>query len=146
MLRIDKSLYSDELDFYCSDGYSHINNYILWNDIPNRNEECLQTIMKMLDKLFQPATNDMILYRGITHQFSEGNQQCYISTSKDFTSNDTNACLLQIHIKKGQMIIDTELHDCCCSEREVILPTNTYLHVIEKKDDLIICEVTSIHI
>lgn len=149
MLKYNERSYIDVLDFYCSDGYSEINSYLLGYSNCFQKDEVilLNNIIENINKLFRPADNDIILYRGITHEFSEGGQQCYVSTSKDkavakeFTSTCEVSYLLQIYVKAGQMIIDTELYDCCCSEREVILAINTNLRIIEKRGNIIICEV-----
>ena len=57
--------YIDVLDFYCSDGYSEINSYLLGylNCIQKDDVILLNTIIENINKLFRPADNNIILYQ-----------------------------------------------------------------------------------
>lgn len=147
MIYFREDLFTSVLDYYCSIGYTILNGYLLGYRDNTQNEKIIQKKIEDMNKLFHVAEEDLVVYRGITHEFCEGGQKCYVSTSrnikvaKKFTAEDEVYYLLEIHIRKGQMILDTNLTPDGCDEMEIILPIDTYLSIIEKLDKRIICRV-----
>lgn len=134
---------SDVISYYTADGADYINSYLRGEELGEDDESYFRSKIEELDNKFIPSDSDMVIYRGITHDFDGRVDPAYLSCSKLYCIAEEFSCgktILEIRVKKGAKILDTSpYHTTNKNEEEVILPRGSYLKVVERDGRKIIC-------
>ena len=117
-----------KMNQYTLDLYEYVNCYLNGEKFNKEDSVIYDKIIDSLDSSMYPSESDIVLYRGLPCKPILGLQKGYISTSKNLdVAKEYGDYILEIHVKKGTMLLDISEISYIKEEEEVIIARNSIL-------------------